>query len=218
MNHFPALPYTEINIFLTELHSCIGMAARAVEFAILTAARSGEVRGATWEEIDLEARMWTIPAERMKIKREHNVPLSDTAVRLLEALPQYEGNNHVFPAERVQVLSDMALTEAVRRMHEKKLAADGRGWIDPKQNNRIITVHGFRSTFGDWAGDLTDYPYEVRQHAIAHDLPNKSDGAYFRSSQFIKRIGLMTDWARYCETVQAAKGDNVVSIRKRKAE
>ena len=214
-NH-AALPYVEIGAFIAALRTQSGMAARAVEFAVLTATRSGEVRGATWEEIDLDARLWTIPAERMKMKREHIVPLSDTAVRLLEALPQYEGNNHVFAAVQADKLSDMALTQALRRMHEKKLAADGRGWIDPKQNNRVITVHGFRSCFDDWASETTTHDTQAIDYSLAHKLPDKVRGAYQRGDMFMKRRALMNDWSRYCETAQTAKGDNVVSIRNRK--
>jgi integrase len=201
--NFAALPYVEIGAFMADLRSRAGIAARALEFAILTATRSNEVRFATWDEIDISARLWVIPAGRMKTGREHHVPLSEAAIRLLEALPRHEGNDLVFPAARAAQLPVTALLTLIQRMHESKLAADGRGWVDPKQNNRIITAHGFRSTFGDWAGDMTHYQYEVRQHAIAHDLPNKSDGAYFRSDQFIKRVGLMEEWSRYCDRLKA---------------
>ena len=214
-NH-PALPYAEIGAFMAELRKREGMAARALEFAILTAARSKEVRGATWDEIDFVSRVWTVPAARMKKKREHVVPLSDATVKLLEALPRHEGNNHIFTAARVAILPDTARLKLLRRMHEEKKKVDGTGWIDPKLNNRTITSHGFRSAFRDWAGETTPYPREVIEHALAHSLADKAEAAYQRGTLFDKRKGLMADWARYCDTtVQTSKGgDNVVSIMK----
>jgi len=215
--YFPALPYTEIGTFLADLRKREGMAARALEFCILTAARSGEVRGATWDEIDLDACVWTIPAERMKMEKEHHVPLSDAAVKLLESLLRNEGNNHIFPAEKVAKLSDMALLMVIRRMHKKKFATDGKGWIDPKQNNRVVTVHGFRSCFDDWASETTTHDTQAIDYSLAHKLPDKVRGRYQRGSMFLKRTQLMADWARYCGTVKTANEDNVVSIKKRKA-
>jgi integrase len=202
---------------LVDIPRCYRRASKENRLAILSAVRSGEVRGARWEEIDLAARVWTIPAERMKKEKEHRIPLSDAAVKLLESLPRYEGDSRVFPAEKAAELSDMALLLIIQRMHKKKLAADGVGWTDPKSNNRIITVHGFRSTFRDWAGETTAYPREVCEHALAHRLPDRVEAAYQRGDLFMKRKGLMTDWAQYCGTVQTAKGDNVVSIQNRKA-
>jgi len=152
----------------------------------------------------------------MKKKREHVVPLSDATVKLLEALPRHEGNNHIFTAERVAILPDTARLKLLRRMHEEKKKVDGTGWIDPKLNNRTITSHGFRSAFRDWAGETTPYPREVIEHALAHSLADKAEAAYQRGTLFDKRKGLMADWARYCDTtVQTSKGgDNVVSIMK----
>ena len=204
-NH-PALPYTEICAFMAELRLRCGVAASALEFAILTAARSGEVRRATWDEIDLTAQVWTIPALHMKREREHYVPLSDTAVKLLESLPRHEGHNHIFPTEQAAMLSDMALLMVIRRMHRTKFSIDGKGWIDPKQDNRIATVHGFRSAFRDWAGETTSHPREVVEHALAHGLPDKTEAAYQRGTLFDKRKALMTDWERYCNTIPTAKG------------
>ena len=136
-------------------------------------------------------------------------------LKLLESLPRNEGNNHIFPAERASKLSDMALLMVIRRMHKKKFAADGRGWIDPKQNNRTITVHGFRSCFDDWATETTTHDDKAIDYSLAHKLPDKVRAAYQRGGMFEKRIQLMTDWSRYCYTIPAAKGDNVVSIRNR---
>jgi integrase len=212
-NH-PALPYAEIGAFMMELREREGMAARALEFAILTAARSKEVRGAIWDEIDLASRVWTIPAARMKKKREHSVPLPDAAVKLLEALPRHEGDNHIFPAARAFMLPDTSLVKLLRRMHEEKQKTDSTGWIDPKLNDRVITSHGFRSAFRDWAGETTSYPREVIEHALAHSLADKAEAAYQRGTLFDKRKGLMSDWSRYCSTVRCAEGGNVVSIMK----
>ena len=215
-NH-PALPYVEVGAFIADLRKREDMVARALEFAILTAARSKEVRGATWDEVDFAARVWTIPAARMKKKREHSVPLSDAAIKLLEALPRHEKDNQIFPAAKSVMMPDTAFLKLWRRMHEEKKRVDGIGWVDPKLNNRVITSHGFRSAFRDWAGETTSYPREVIEHALAHSLADKAEAAYQRGTLFEKRKGLMADWARYCDTVQTAKGDNVISIQNRKA-
>lgn len=201
-NH-PALAFTEAPAFVTHLRKMEGLGARAVEFAILTAARSGEVRGATWKEIDLEAGVWTIPADRMKMGKEHMVPLTAEAVTLLKTLPRFDNTDLVFPASRGGELSDMTLTAVIRRMHESETKAGRKGYIDPKQADsdgepRVITVHGFRSTFRDWAGETTHHPREVIEHALAHQLKDKAEAAYARGSLFQKRQALMADWAAYC--------------------
>ncbi len=179
--HHPALPWPDLGQFMPALRQQGGVAAKALELAILTACRSGEVRGATWAEIDLEAALWTIPAERMKAGREHRVPLSPQALGLLRALPRFEGCELVFPGPSGKVLSDMSLTAVLRRM--------GRG---------DITVHGFRSTFRDWSAETTHYPREVCEHALAHGLPDKVEAAYMRSDLLNKRKELMTDWGALC--------------------
>jgi integrase len=186
VEHHAALPYEEIGTFMVELRKQEGMGARALEFAILTACRSGEVRGATWDEIDMVNRLWIIPAERMKMKKEHRVPLSDAAVSLLESLPRLKGSEAVFFAPRGGKLSDMTLTAVLRRMK--------RG--EP-------TVHGFRSTFRDWAGETTAYPREVIEHALAHQLKDKAEAAYQRGDLLVKRARLMQSWAESCAIVQS---------------
>lgn len=193
VEHHAALPYVELGAFMAELRKREGMSARALEFAILTAARSGEVRGATWAEIDLPGRIWTVPAERMKAGKEHRVPLSDEAVKLLEALPRIVGNDYVFPAPRGGQLSDMSLTAVLKRME--------RGGL---------TQHGFRSTFRDWAGETTNHPREVIEHALAHQLKDKAERAYQRGTLWPKRVHLMADWANYCGQVAAS---NVVELK-----
>lgn len=192
--HHPSLPWQRIGTFMVALRAREGVAARAVEFAILTACRSGEVRGARWAEFDTVGKVWTIPAERMKARREHEVPLSDAALALLEAMPK-EGEL-VFFGTRGQPLSDMSLTAVLRRMNGN----DRPVWADA--NGEGVTVHGFRSTFRMWAAETTNYPREVAEHALAHQLPDAVERAYQRGSQFAKRAALMAEWAAYCATVQ----------------
>ncbi len=180
-NH-PALPWREIAGFMSLLREREGVSARAIEFAILTACRSGEVRGATWGEIDLEAQLWTIPAKRMKAGKEHRVPLSTRSVALLTSLAR--SGDIVFPGRGKDAhLSDMSLTAVLRRM----------GRAD-------ITVHGFRSTFRDWCAEAAGNAFsrEVCEHALAHSLPDKVEAAYRRSDLIEKRVMLMQAWADYC--------------------
>ncbi len=194
--HHAALPYQQIGTFMATLRQQAGMACKAIEFAILTACRSGEVRGATWTEIDLDAALWVIPAERMKAEREHYIPLSAPAVALLKALKAESSNPLAFPGIREGQLSDMSLTAAVKRMDTTSREAGGTGWTD-KGGSRI-TVHGFRSTFRDWAGETTAYPREVIEHALAHQLKDKAEAAYARGSLLEKRAKLMQSWADFC--------------------
>jgi integrase len=210
VQHHPALPYVRIGTFMVDLRKQAGMGALALEFAILTAARSGEVRGATWNEIDMEARRWVIPADRMKAGKEHHIPLSDAATDLLKRLPGLAESELVFPAPRGGVLSDMTLTAVLRRMQ----GADAPIWTDT--TGGAITAHGFRSAFRDWAGETTAYPREVIEHALAHQLKDKAEAAYQRGSLLDKRRRLMDDWAAYCNTTKKAEGGNVVAIGKSK--
>jgi integrase len=180
-NH-PALPWREVPAFMALLAQCKGVAARAAEFTILTAARSGEVRGASWEEVDLDARLWTVPAGRMKVGKEHRVPLSAAALALLSAIPRREGM--IFPGRSDNVaLSDMTLTAVLRRM----------GRSD-------ITIHDFRSSFRDWCAEAVgnSFPREVCEHALAHSLPDRVEAAYRRGDLLEKRVVLMEAWADYC--------------------
>lgn len=180
VKHHTALPYAEVPAFMQELRLREGLGARALEFAILTAARTSEVIGARWSEIGLDAAMWTIPAERMKALREHRVPLSDAVIDLLKQLPR-EGE-WVFPGGREgKPLSNMALLETLRRM--------GRG---------DLTAHGFRSSFRDWAAERTAFPSEVVEMALAHAVSSKVEAAYRRGDLFEKRRHLMQDWANFC--------------------
>lgn len=190
-NH-PSLPWEKISAFMSALKTRDGVAARALEFVILTACRSGEVRGAQWSEIDFERKVWTIPGERMKAKRQHEVPLSDSALALLKAMP--ENGNFIFAGTKAQQLSDMSLTAVIRRMNTTKQPI----WVDP--NGAEITVHGFRSSFRMWAAETTNYPREVAEHALAHQLPDAVERAYQRGSQFAKRAALMSEWSAFCES------------------
>lgn len=180
-NH-PALPWHDIARFMSELRQREGNAARAVEFAILTACRSGEVRGATWSEIDFKSRLWIVPAERMKARKEHRVPLSTGAMALLKTMSQ--GAGLVFPGRDVGIpLSDMSLTAVLRRM-----------------GRHDITVHGFRSTFRDWCAEAegNTFAREVCEHALAHSLPDKVEAAYRRGDLLEKRVLLMQAWSEFC--------------------
>jgi len=190
-NH-PALPWQQAGAFVHALRARAGVAARALEFLVLTACRSGEVRGALWAEFDLDGRLWTIPAARMKGAREHQIPLSDPAVRILAALPK--DSDIVFPGTKGQALSDMSLTAVVRRMGGRH------DWVDA--DGARVTVHGFRTTFRMWAAEMTNYPREVAEHSLAHQLPDAVERAYQRGSQFTKRTSLMSDWAVYCSTLK----------------
>ncbi|MQZ58221.1 tyrosine-type recombinase/integrase [Acinetobacter junii] len=195
----PSLPYEQVAEFIQRLRQKKGISPKALEFAILTACRSGEIFGAKWHEIDFKNKVWIIPKERMKADKEHRVPLSQQAINLLESIQPYtQSHEFIFPAPRSgEMLSDMSLTTLIRRLHEQKFNENGIGYIDPKQN-RIITTHGFRSTFRDWSADKTDYPREVCEHVLAHKLPDEVEAAYLRGAYLEKRKGLMADWAKYC--------------------
>ena len=192
--NLPSLPWQRIGAFMSALRAREGVSARTVEFAILTACRSGEVRGARWAEFDTVGKLWTIPAERMKAKREHQVPLSDAALALLESITKDDDSDVVFAGTKGQPLSDMSLTAVIRRMNSDEKPV----WVDTNGDN--ITVHGFRSTFRMWAAETTNYPREVAEHALAHQLPDAVERAYQRGSQFSKRAALMSEWAVYCFT------------------
>lgn len=198
VEHHPALPFDEIGDFLRQLRGMDGVAARALEFLILTAARTGEVIGARWEEIDLDAKIWVVPADRMKAGREHRVPLSPAAVRLLEAFPRSR-SEYVFGANGSETpLSNMALLMTLRRMKRADL-----------------TVHGFRSTFRDWAAERTNYPREVAEAALAHAVGDKVEAAYRRSDLFEKRQGLMRAWDDYCRFQVELEGGHVIDLRRK---
>lgn len=195
VKHHPAMPYAEIGTFMASLRKRDDLSAKALEFLILTASRTGEVIEARWDEIDGD--IWTVPAERMKASKEHKVPLSDAAKVIIDALPIIDGNPHLFPGQRKQrPLSNMAMLKLLDRM----------GYGD-------YTSHGFRSTFRDWAAETTNYPREVAESALAHGNPDKVEAAYQRGDFFEKRRKLMEAWASYCGAVPMV-GGNVTPIRK----
>jgi integrase len=181
VEHHPALPYAELPAFMKALRQR-GGAAAALAFTILTAARTGEVIGAKWDEIDLKHKVWTVPAGRMKASTAHRVPLSDAAIKLLAARYHEDDNDFIFIGSRLgSGLSNMAMAAVLKRLDR----------LD-------ITVHGFRSTFRDWAAEQTAYPNHVVEMALAHAIGNKVEAAYRRGDLFDKRRQLMTDWAKYC--------------------
>jgi integrase len=183
IRHHAALPYQHIGTFLAKLRQTQWLATSCIEFLVLTAARSGEARGARWEEIDLPAKTWIIPASRMKSNREHRVPLSDRATELLLALPRFSTDNLVFGGgNEGEALHDRTLTLTLRRL-----------------NYGHITIHGFRSTFRDWAAEQTSYPREVAEAALAHVNADRVEAAYRRSDLFDLRRQLMAQWAVYCD-------------------
>ena len=195
VKHHPALPHSQIASFMSKLEKREGVAARALGFTILTAARSGETRGMTWSEVDLEKRTWTVPPDRMKSGKEHRIPLTDRAIALLG--PCRDNTALVFEssARPGRPISDMTMLAVLRRMGQDQ-----------------ITVHGFRSTFRDWAGEATSFPREVIETALAHGLKNKTEAAYARSDLFDKRRELMAAW-----TAKATPNDlesNVVALSK----
>jgi integrase len=194
VKHHPALPFTELPRFMERLATRNSISARALEFAILTAARTNEVIGAKWAEFDFDAGVWTVPAERMKGGKEHQVPLSKRAIAILHDLPRERGG-YVFPGAKAKApLSNMAMLELLRGM-------DSNGF----------TVHGFRSTFRDWAGDRTNFARDVIEHALAHQIKDKVEAAYRRSAALEKRRQLMEAWAKYCSS-PAQPSSQVVAL------
>ncbi len=194
--HHAALPYAEIQCFMAELKQREGITVRALEFAILTAARTGEVRGATWDEIDMKQAMWIIPAARMKAGNEHRVPLSSHAMQILKEMHATKQSTFIFPSVKAgKPLSDMAMIMILRRMGLEAV------------------THGFRSTFRDWAAEMTSYPSEVAEMALAHVVSNKVEAAYRRGDLLAKRHRLMQDWADYCYSPIVNDSHKVVGIR-----
>lgn len=179
--HHRAIAVDNMPTFMAELRKREGIAPRALEFAIYCAARSGEIRGATWDEIDLDKKVWVIPAERMKAGSEHRVPLSREAAEVLKNMPRVMDCPYIFPSSKSAMLSDMALLAVMRRME-----------VD-------AVPHGFRSTFRDWAGEKTNYPRDMAEQALAHTLTNKVEAAYRRGDSLEKRRQMMQDWADFCQ-------------------
>jgi integrase len=180
--HHRALPFERVPAFIVELRSRSDVSARLLEFVVLTAARSGEARGAKWSEFDVTGRVWTIPRERMKAGREHRVPLSDRALQIVQELEAIRLSEFAFPSLKGKPYSDMSMTQLLKRM----------GYAE------VATCHGFRSSFKDWASECTGFPNEVSEMALAHAITNEAEAAYRRRTLFEKRRELMEAWARYC--------------------
>ena len=197
VKHFAALPHAEISVFMSELSERAGVASRALKFTILTASRSGETRGMIWNEIDLKNKVWIIPSSRMKAGKEHRVPLTDTAINALGQ--RGNGETLVFESELKpgKPLSDMSMTAVLRRMGRTE-----------------VTVHGFRSTFRDWAGETTRFPREVIESALAHRLKDRAEAAYARSDLLLKRRALMKAWEEYSTRSNSNSGQ-IVALRRR---
>lgn len=196
VQHHAALPYADMGAFMAALREQDGVAARALEFTILTAARTSEVTGAAWNEIDTIAGTWTVPAERIKMKKEHRVPLSEPALAVLRGMARVRTGNLVFPGGKAgKPLSSNAMLAVLERMGRTE-----------------ITVHGFRSTFRDWAAERTNYPREVCEMALAHAIGDKVEAAYRRGDLFDKRRRLMGEWAKFCGTV--SKTGDVISLQR----
>jgi len=196
VEHHPALPVDAMGAFMADLRAREGISARALEFTILCAARAGEVRGAKWSEIDMDAGVFVCPAERMKAGKEHRVPLSPQAIQLLKKMPRIDGTDLVFPAPRGGMLSDMSMTAVTRRMQAP------------------CVPHGFRSTFRDWAAERTNFPRDVAEMALAHTIGDKTEAAYRRGDLFEKRRLMMAAWADFCDK-PATKGEVIAMQGKR---
>lgn len=194
-NH-PAIQIAEAPRWFAALRQREGIGSRALEFTALTAARSQEVRGARWDEIDLDAAIWIVPAERMKMDREHRVPLSAEAVALLKDLPRFADNPLVFPAPRGGEMSDMTLSATMKRLHAADLAAGGPGFFD-RVNKRPAVPHGLRSTFRDWVAEKTHFPGDMAEVALAHRVGNAVEAAYRRGDMVEKRRAMMSAWGVY---------------------
>lgn len=197
VKHFEAMPYGELPAFVAELRQRDAISTKALAFTILTATRSGEVRGATWSEIDLDAAIWTVPGERTKSARVHRVPLTPEALEILHELhrPDAGASQVVFPNPHGKPLSDAAM----RKYLQENLGRSG------------LTVHGFRSTFRDWAAEQTNFPREVAEAALAHVVRDKTEAAYQRGDMLAHRRRLMAAWSKFCMS-GAASGGDVVAI------
>jgi integrase len=197
VTHRAALPYAEVGQFMSELRAKDSLAARALELQILTATRPGEVVNATWDEFDLKAGLWTIPAGRMKAGKEHEIPLPTRAVKLLKALPRLAGCDWVFPG--LNSIKPMTTAAGMKLLKELRPG---------------LTQHGFRATFRIWAAEQTNFARDIIEHALAHQLKDKAEASYYRSTVLPKRRKLMAAWSDYCDVIQTQKADNVTPIGK----
>jgi integrase len=201
--HHPALAIDDAPRWFAALSTRRGATARALEFLTMTAVRSGEVRGAVWSEFDLDARLWTLPAGRMKQPREHRVPLTDAAVALLRGQSDHRlaESDLVFPGARGKPISDASLSAVMRKMHKAEIRAGRKGWLDP-QSGRPAVPHGIRSTFRDWCAERTEYPREMAEIALAHQIESAVERAYRRGDMVERRREMMLQWGRFLNGAQ----------------
>jgi len=195
VQHRPALPYVEVGQFMSELRQRNSLSANALELLILTATRPNETFAARWDEFDLDAKSWTIPEERMKASKEHEIPLSDRAVELINSIPRVSSSDFVFPGTKLN-----------------KPMSTAAGMKILKSMRSGIHQHGFRSTFRDWAAETTNFQRLVIEHALAHQLKDKAEAAYHRKTMIPKRMKLMQAWTDYCAVIPST-ADNVSPIR-----
>ena len=200
VKHHPSIPYDQIADFVRNLRAHSSISAKALEFLILTAVRSGSVRQAKWTEIDFGKKVWTIPPENTKTRQEHRVPLAPKAIDLLENLPRFAGCAFIFPGVRGKPLSDMALSQLMRGMAE-------RGELTSP-----AVPHGFRSTFRDWAAEQTNYPDEIRKAASGHSVGDSVKQAYQRTDLLEKRRQLMNEWAKFIDQISQKNTNNIYKI------
>ncbi|MEV8468643.1 integrase arm-type DNA-binding domain-containing protein [Fluviibacterium sp. DFM31] len=206
----PAVQIDDAPRWLAAIRKRDGTGARALEFAALTASRSKEVRCASWDEIDLKAELWTIPAARMKMDREHRVPLSIEAVRLLKALPRLSENPLVFPAPRGGEMSDMTLSAAMKRLHMAEVNAGGVGFVD-RVSKRPAVPHGLRSTFRDWVAERTYFPGDMAEVALAHKVGSAVEASYRRGDMVEKRREMMTAWSNFLTKTEKIDNHNLLA-------
>ena len=201
--HHPAVPYQQIGDFMSKLRSNSSLSAKALEFLILTAVRSGSVRQAEWEEVDLDKALWIIPAEHTKARQEHRVPLQPHAIQLLKSIPKLAGSNFIFPSRTGKALSDMAFSQLMRGMRERgELTVDA-------------VPHGFRSTFRDWAAEQTAYPDEIRKAASGHTVGDAVKEAYQRTDLLDKRRNLMNEWGSFLDKPSVKQSSKVSQFKRR---
>jgi integrase len=223
VKHHPALPYNQIGAFVADLHLREGIAAQALRFTILCAVRTGDIIGndredkppMKWPHVDFQHRVWTIPST--KNGSEHRVPLSADAVELLKEMKACDLGEIVFPGASLDApMSNMSMASVIERMNDDRQAARLARYMDPKQDGRDVTVHGFRSSFRDWAAERTSFPREIAEAALAHTINSETEAAYQRGDMLDKRRKLMDAWAAYCAQPEAA-GTNVVPMTRTKA-
>jgi integrase len=219
VKHHAALPYDQLSDFIASLREREGIAALALEFTILTAARTGDIIGndrddkppMRWTHVDVKERIWTVPSNKTDL--EHRVPLSHAAIAVLERLEAGDKNAPVFPGAHPDApLSNMSMAAVIERMNDDRSALGLARYVDPKQGNRDITVHGFRSTFRDWAAERTGFASEVVEMALAHAVSDKVEAAYRRGDLFEKRRRLMDEWAKFCNTAKPTARGKIVAL------